>query len=127
MILQELPPDEQPFSSYHRRTAPYEHQVDLDASDENVAPDSLGTPDIMRESSPISHLVFTPIIRQSIVPSVQLESVNETNPETPRGANDVVLQYITNQYIDPFEVFPEQFREETVQADTGSANPRGVG
>ena len=58
----ELPIEEQPSTSYYQPPVTYQHQVDLDASDENLSPDSLGTPNIRREpeSSPFSHPIERP-------------------------------------------------------------------
>ena len=96
---------------------PYPHQVDLDANNENIAPDSLGTPEVRRKTSPVSHLVFTPIVRPPAPPSIQLESVHEKGRDS--SVNGTALQDITNQCINPFEeVSPEQFREEAKQTDT---------
>jgi len=112
-------PEEQSSTSYHRHSVSYQHQVDSDASNENIAPDSLGTPNVRRKLSPMSHLVFTPIVRQSAEPIVQLELVHKMNRKSPRNANDIVLQDITNHYIDPFEEkFSDQFREEARRVDT---------
>ena len=141
------PDDEQPSTSYHHQDVPYQHQVDLDDSDEDIlmkTPDSLGTPDVRREDSTVSHLVFTPIVKPVTSPSIQLESVHQNAPESPRELHETrfvipddereyfgqesprtVMQEIANDHIEEFFETSRLQREldETIQEVINHLNP----
>ena len=56
---------EQPSTSHQVPIIPYEHQVDLDANDENIAPSSLRTTEITKEFNPAPNFVNSLIFLQS--------------------------------------------------------------